>query len=99
MGNVLGIAGSGMRAAQQGIQVAAHNVANLATPEVTRLQLQRGSSTDGGVHTTVTTTAADPSAPLADLVAARSEVIAFAANAAVIRRSDDMLGALLDQRA
>lgn len=99
MGNVMGIAGSGMRAAQQGIQVAAHNVANLATPDATRLQLQRGSSAEGGVQTTVTATAADPSAPLADLVAARSEVIAFAANAAVIRRSHDMLGALLDQRA
>ena len=99
MGTVMGIAGSGMRAAHQGIQVAAHNVANLATADATRLQLQRGSSAEGGVLTTVTPTAADPSAPLADLVAARSEVIAFAANAAVIRRSDDMLGALLDQRA
>ena len=32
MDNVMGIALSGMRAAQQGVQVAAHNVANLATP-------------------------------------------------------------------
>ncbi|PSD49080.1 hypothetical protein C7E25_15600, partial [Stenotrophomonas maltophilia] len=32
------------RAAQQGVQVAAHNVANLATPDAQRLQLQRGAT-------------------------------------------------------
>jgi flagellar hook protein FlgE len=98
MGNILAIATSGMRAAQQGIQVAAHNVANLATPDAQRLQLQRSTAADGGVATQSAVAEADPSAPLADLMAARSEVLAFKANAALVRRSDQMLGALLDER-
>lgn len=49
MNNVMGIALSGMRVAQQGVQVAAHNVANLATPDAQRLQLQRGAAEQGGV--------------------------------------------------
>ncbi|HIE5097980.1 hypothetical protein WG628_07430 [Stenotrophomonas maltophilia] len=99
MNNVMGIAFGGMRAAQQGVQVAAHNVANLATPDAQRLQLQRSSVEPGGVQAEVTTTAADPGAPLGDLLAAKAEVLAFAANATVIRRQDQMLGSLLDREA
>ncbi|MEN6682398.1 hypothetical protein ABFC53_06915 [Stenotrophomonas pavanii] len=99
MDNVMGTALGGMRAAQQGMQVAAHNVANLATPDAQRLQLQRNAVAQGGVATAVTTTAPDPGAPLGDLLAAKSEVVAFAANAAVIRRQDQMLGSLLDREA
>ena len=50
MNNVMGIALGGMRAAQQGVQVAAHNVANLATADAPRLQLQReGQHEAGGI--------------------------------------------------
>ncbi|MBN5151481.1 hypothetical protein ROV86_09705 [Stenotrophomonas pavanii] len=97
MDNVMGTALGGMRAAQQGMQVAAHNVANLATPDAQRLQLQRNAVAQGGVATAVTSTAPDPGAPLGDLLAAKAEVVAFAANAAVIRRQDQMLGSLLDR--
>ncbi|WP_442254823.1 hypothetical protein ACS0OX_07700 [Stenotrophomonas pavanii] len=99
MENVMGTALGGMRAAQQGMQVAAHNVANLATPDAQRLQLQRNAVAQGGVATAVTSTAPDPGAPLGDLLAAKAEVVAFAANAAVIRRQDQMLGSLLDREA
>ncbi|VUM29717.1 hypothetical protein [Stenotrophomonas maltophilia] len=99
MGNVMGIALSGMRAAQQGVQVAAHNVANLATPDAQRLQSQRNTTEQGGVQALVTPTGADAGAPLGDLLAAKAEVVAFAANAAVIRRQDQMLGSLLDRDA
>lgn len=99
MDNVMGIALSGMRAAQQGVQVAAHNVANLATPDAQRLQLQRNTTGQGGVRASVTSTGADAAAPLGDLLAAKAEVVAFAANAAVIRRHDQMLGSLLDREA
>lgn len=98
MDNVMGTALGGMRAAQQGMQVAAHNVANLATPDAQRLQLQRNAVAQGGVATAVTSTAPDPGAPLGDLLAAKAEVVAFAANAAVIRRQDQMLGSLLDRK-
>lgn len=95
MNNVMGIALGGMRAAQQGVLVAAHNVANLATPDAQRLQLQRSTVEQGGV----TPTGTDVSAPLGDLLAAKAEVVAFASNAAVIRRQDQMLGSLLDREA
>jgi len=97
METITAIAGSGMRAAQQGLQVAAHNVANLATPDAARLQLERTSLADGGVQTRTVVAAGDAS-PLADLIGARSQVLAFAANAALIRRSDEMLGSLFDRR-
>ena len=99
MSSIMAIAGSGMRAAQQGVQVAAHNVANLATPDAQRLQLQRSTAAEGGVQASVGTTVEDPAAPLADLVAARTEVLAFKANAMVLRRADEMLGSLFDSRA
>ncbi|HGM7337966.1 TPA: hypothetical protein ACKQCJ_004338 [Stenotrophomonas maltophilia] len=99
MNNVMGIALGGMRAAQQSVQVAAHNVANLATPDAQRLQLQRGAAEQGGVQAVVTTTGTESGAPLGDLLAARAEVLAFAANASVIRREDQMLGSLLDRDA
>ncbi len=99
MNDVTGIALSGMRAAQPGVQVAAHNVANLATSDAPRLQLQREAAAQGGVDSRVISTGdTDPSAPLGDLLAAKAEVVAFAANAAVIRREDQMLGSLLDRR-
>ncbi len=99
MNNVMGIALSGMQAAQQGVQVAAHNVANLATPDAQRLQLQRNTTEQGGVQASVASTGSDAGAPLGDLLAAKAEVVAFAANAAVIRRQDQMLGSLLDREA
>ena len=99
MSNILAIAGSGMRAAQQGVQVAAHNVANLPTPDAQRLQLQRSTAAEGGVQTSLATTVEDPAAPLVDLLAARTEVLAFKANAMVLRRADEMLGSLFDDRA
>ena len=99
MDNVMGIALSGMRAAQQGVQVAAHNVANRVTPDAQRLQLQRNTTEQGGVQASVTSTGANAPAPLGDLLAAKAEVVAFAANAAVIRRHDQMLGSLLDREA
>ncbi|MDP9618056.1 hypothetical protein [Stenotrophomonas geniculata] len=99
MNNVMGTARGGMRAAQQGVQLAAHNVANLATPDAQRLQLQRSAAEQGGVQASVIPTGTDAAAPLGDLLAAKAEVVAFAANATVIRRQDQMLGSLLDREA
>ncbi|MBM9913457.1 MULTISPECIES: flagellar basal body protein [Stenotrophomonas] len=100
MNDVTGVVLSGMRAAQRGVQVAAHNVANLATTGAPRLQLQREAAAQGGVDSRVISTGGtDPSAPLGDLLAAKAEVVAFAADAALIRREDQMLGSLLDRQA
>lgn len=99
MMNVMATALGALRAAQQGVQVAAHNVSSLSAADATRLSLQRTATAPGGVATQVETAAADPAAPLGDLLAARSEVLAFTANARLIRRADEMLGTLLDRRA
>lgn len=100
MDSVTGTALSGMRAAQQGLQVAAHNVANLATPDAQPLQLQRQAAAQGGVETTVSVDSEHAGGlPLGDLLAAKAEVVAFAANASVVRRQDQLLGSLLDRTA
>lgn len=97
MSSISSISASGMRAAQSGLRVAAHNVANLATPAVPRLQLQRSSVVEGGVRTQVLAGGPDSaSAPLEDLLAARNELLAFNASASLLRRHDQMLGTLLD---
>lgn len=86
-----------MRAAQSGLRVAAHNIANLATPAVPRLQLQRSTVVDGGVRTQVLAGGPESAtAPLEDLLAARNEMLAFNANASLVRHNDQMLGTLLD---
>ena len=99
MNNVMGMALGGMRAAQQGVQVAAHNESDMATPDAQRQQLQRGAAEQGGEQAVVTTTGTECGAPLGALLAANAEVVAFAANATVIRRQDQMLGSLLDRDA
>ena len=64
MNDVMGIALGGMRAAHQGVQVAAHNVANPATPDARRLQLLRSEAEQGGVQAAMTPADADAGAPL-----------------------------------
>ncbi len=51
----------------------------------------------GGVTATVITAPDDANAPIADLLTAREAALAFAANATVLRRQDQMLGTLLDR--
>lgn len=97
MNSVMGITISGMRAAQHGVQMAAHNVANVATVDAQRPQLQRSSVEQGGVKTTLNATDSNPTTPLGDLLSPKAEVVAFAANASVICRQDQRLGSLLDR--
>ncbi len=71
-------------------------MANLATPDARRLQLLRSEAEQGGAGRD------DPCRrrcwrAIGDLLAAKAEVVAFAANATVIRRQDQMLGSLLDR--
>jgi|GEM_PF-124362 hypothetical protein len=97
--NVMSIASSGLRAATLGVQAAASNVARLPVADATRIGVAQSAAAGGGVDARLVELAADPAAPVADLLAAKEAVLAFAANATVIRRSDPMLGALLDERA
>ena len=97
--NVMSIAGSGLRAASMGGQAAAANVARLPVAGAARIGVAQSPVAGGGVTAGLIDLPPDPSAPVSDLVAAKQAVLAFSANALLIRRSDQMLGALLDVRA
>lgn len=97
--NVMSIASTGMRAASLGVQAAAANVARLPVADATRIGVAQASMAGGGVEASLVEVAPDPAAPMSDLLAAKEAVLAFSANASVIRRSDQMLGALLDESA
>ncbi len=97
--NMMSIASAGLRAATLGVQAAASNVARLPVAEATRTGVAQNAIAGGGVDASLVEAAPDPAAPVSDLLAAKEAVLAFAANATLIRRSDQMLGALLDERA
>ena len=97
--NVMSIASAGLRAATLGVQAAASNVARLPVAEATRIGVAQTTAAGGGVDASLVEVGADPAAPVSDLLAAKEAVLTFAANATLIRRSDQMLGALLDERA
>lgn len=95
------IARSGLQAAQLRMDSSAHNVANMNTPgfrsQVVDLQ---AAQQPGGVQARVATPAATPGVALEqEAVQQVSATYAFKANALVLRRADDMAGALLDVRA
>lgn len=87
---------SGMRAAAAGMQVAAHNVANLATPGQQRQGVTLAANAKGGVSASVVNAAQDPAAPVSDLADALAARQMFQANVAVLQRHNDMIGSLLD---
>ena len=94
--SVSAIALSGMNAAQTGLQVAAHNIANLNTEGFRRQQVLQSSVAPAGVSTTLTRSAESGEAMLTDMIGLLQSKNAFLANLAVFRHRDDTLGSLLD---
>ena len=95
---IAGIATSGLRAASLGMQAAAHNIANLATPDATRQGVAL-SAEAGGVSARVVEAPADPAAPLEDVAAMLTYKAMAGANLFVLKVADQTLGSLLDVRA
>ena len=95
--SVMSIASAGMRAVSLGVQATASNVARLPVADSTRLGIAQAATAGGGVTATVVAAPDDANAPVADLLTAKQAALAFAANATVIRRQDEMLGTLLDR--
>jgi hypothetical protein len=95
--SVMSIASAGMRAASLGVQAAASNVARLPVADSTRLGVALAATAGGGVTAAVVAAPDDANAPIADLLMAKQAALAFAANATVVRRQDEMLGTLLDR--
>lgn len=99
MSSISSIARSGMSAASLGLQVAAHNLANVGTEGFTRQQVVRSTQAAGGVGATVRN-APQPGADLErDLVAQMSLGYEFKAHVLSLRAEDDRIGTLLDLRA
>ncbi|HEY0334990.1 MAG TPA: hypothetical protein VGC74_14990 [Stenotrophomonas sp.] len=92
----LAIAASGMRVAAMRVDAAASNVAGLPVGGAVRLGVASRAEAGGGVAGSLVLGAVDPSAPAQDLVESRSAVLAFDANARVLRAGDQALGFLLD---
>jgi hypothetical protein len=99
MNAITGIATSGLRAASTGLQAAAHNLANLATPDATRQAVALSADAGGGVSATVVAAPADPAAPLEDVAAMLTYKAMAGANLFVLKVADQTLGGLLDIRA
>jgi len=96
MNAISSIAASGMRVAVMGVRVAAQNIAvQPVQPVVPRQVLTVQTIAGGGAGAQVTTSQEAPDM-VADLLSARTYEVAFAANAVVIRRNNEMLGALFD---
>lgn len=96
MSAISSIAASGMRTAVMGVRVAAQNIAVQPVPPVGPRQVLALQALPGGGASAQVTTREEAPDMVADLLAARTYEMAFAANAVVIRRNDEMLGTLFD---
>ena len=96
MNSSFAIALSGMNAAQTGLQVSAHNIANLGTAGFRRQQVAQRAEPAGGVGTLLSRSAEAGNALETDVVGLLQAKNAFLANLAGFRTSDRMLGTLLD---
>ena len=96
MSTLTSISASGMNAAQAALDLASHNIANLATPGFRRQQIAQETSATGGVETAPVTADMSGNAPETDLVALLQARTAFQLNLAVFRTGDRMMGSLLD---
>lgn len=99
MSSITSIATSGMQAAQTRMQSAAHNVANLATDNFRREEVQQTEQEGGGVQTTLGRSTQTGPAPEQDVVAQLQAKNAFLMNVAVFKTSNRMTGALLNTKA
>ncbi|MBB4756574.1 hypothetical protein XarjCFBP7653_00290 [Xanthomonas arboricola] len=94
--SISSIASSGMQVSALRQQVAASNVARQPVDGSPRQAVAASTQLNGGVAASVVDANADPSAPATDLVEGLSARNDFQANATALRRSDEMLGSLLD---
>lgn len=99
MSSVSAVSLSGMNAAQTALGVSAHNVANLGTAGFRRQTVTQTAQASGGVETSVSQVNEPGNALETDMVDQLQAKHAFAANLAVFKTSDKMMGALLNIRA
>ena len=99
MNSISSIAGSGIKAATQGLAASAHNVANLATAGFRPQQAVQAEQPGGGVTASVAPTGQDGTDLAAETVRRMTLVYAFKANLRSIEVETEMSRALIDARA
>lgn len=99
MASLTSISLSGMSSAQTQMSVAAHNVANVNTPNFKRQQVNLSAQPQGGVVTEVNSTATPSADLVTDVLSQLQAKHAFVANLAVFKTHDKLAGRLLDQSA
>jgi flagellar hook protein FlgE len=99
MNAVSSIARSGMTAAIQHLDSAAHNIANAQTPHFKREVVSQHELANGGVATTVQQTQTVGNDLSTDIVQQISSTYSFKANQHTIRTEQDMMGTLIDMQA
>jgi flagellar hook protein FlgE len=98
MSSISAISLSGMNAAQTALGVSAHNIANLGTTGFCRQTVAQMAQVSGGVEASVGQVNEPGNALETDMVDQLQAKHAFAANLAVFKTSDKMMGALLNIR-
>lgn len=93
------IASSGLQAAQLRSGAAAHNTANLQTPQFQRQEVAQQAQPSGGTLASVQTAQGSGPRLEADVVEQMAATYSFKANLQTLRTADQMLGTLLDVRA
>lgn len=97
--NLTAIAQSGLQAAQNRLGASAHNVANGSTDGFKRVVAQANAQPQGGVQVTFSRAATEGADVNQDVVDQLSAKQSFAANLAVLKTADQVMGSLLDTRA
>lgn len=93
------IALSGIHAASPRLDTAAHNVANIETPDFRRQQTLQRTLEPAGVATSVTQSDTMGAALERDLVDQQAASYEYMAALGVIRTENRMMGSLLDEKA
>lgn len=99
MNAVSSIARSGMTAALQQLDAAAHNIANSETPHFKRETVSHRELANGGVATTIDRAETVGHHLSADIVHEISSTYSFQANLHTLRTQQDMLGTVIDLQA
>jgi flagellar basal body rod protein FlgC len=99
MNSLTSIASSGMAAAQTRLQSSASNIANLSTENYRRQEVSQTAQTGGGVSASVARAPTAGPALLTDVVAQLEAKNSFLANLAVFKTSNQLQGALLNEKA
>jgi len=93
------IAQSGLQAAQARLGASAHNIANGQTEGFKRQTVQATAQPQGGVRVTLSRAATEGADMTQDVVDQLSAKQSFAANLAVLKTADQVMGSLLDTKA